>query len=96
MICLPHTHAHAHAHAHAHFTHALRAHPEKVSQSLLMAQIMGITRRKNSINGKPTSLQDLGYSSIGLDDGWQACGTGVRLQANLICISRHIVPVSNP
>eukprot|EP00729_Bicosta_minor_P027833 gene27833-10256_t len=49
-----------------------------VSQSLLMAQIMGITRRKNSINGKPTSLQDLGYSSIGLDDGWQACGTGVH------------------
>ena len=49
-----------------------------VSQQLLEAQIIGMTRRKHSINGKPTSLLDLGYSSIGLDDGWQACGTGVN------------------
>ena len=50
----------------------------QVNQELLESQILGLTRRKNSINGKPTSLHDLGYSSIGLDDGWQACGHGVN------------------
>ena len=49
-----------------------------MSQQLLESQILGLTRRKNTVNGKPTSLYDLGYSSIGLDDGWQACGQGVN------------------
>lgn len=49
-----------------------------MNQELLESQILGLTRRKNSIDGKPTSLHDLGYSSIGLDDGWQACGQGVN------------------
>jgi hypothetical protein len=25
--------------------------------------------------GVPTSLQDLGYSDVGLDDAWQLCGS---------------------
>ena len=28
--------------------------------------------------GAPTSLVQLGFDRIGLDDGWQACGQGVN------------------
>ena len=48
-----------------------------VDQSLLEQQIQGLIRRRHEIEGKPTSLLDLGYDSIGLDDGWQNCGAGV-------------------
>ena len=44
-----------------------------VDQSLLEQQIQGLIRRRHEIEGKPTSLLDLGYDSIGLDDGWQLC-----------------------
>lgn len=30
--------------------------------------------RSRTVNGKPTSLADLGYSDVGLDDAWQLCG----------------------
>lgn len=43
---------------------------ERVSQDLLQQQIDGLTRRRHG----NLSLWDLGYSSIGLDDGWQLCG----------------------
>lgn len=30
----------------------------------------GITSRKRTVNGVPTSLKDLGYVDVGLDDAW--------------------------
>ena len=33
--------------------------------------------RDRLVDGKPTSLLDLGYVNCGLDDGWQDCGAGV-------------------
>ena len=30
------------------------------------------------VDGKPTSLLDLGYSRAGLDGGWEGCGLGVN------------------
>lgn len=42
-----------------------------VSQALLDAQVDGLTRNRH---GK--SLRDLGYTTIGLDDGWQVCHDG--------------------
>ena len=30
------------------------------------------------VDGRKMSLADLGYISVGLDDAWQACGTGVN------------------
>lgn len=46
-----------------------------VNQSL-MEQIMdGMARRERLVDGVPTSLCDLGYCDVGLDDGWQACGS---------------------
>ena len=32
--------------------------------------------RRRSVDGVPTSLLDLGYTDLGVDDGWQACGAG--------------------
>jgi alpha-galactosidase len=34
----------------------------------------GMVDRSRSVNGVPTSLRDLGYIDVGLDDNWQACG----------------------
>jgi alpha-galactosidase len=34
----------------------------------------GMVSRKRTVNGVPTSLLDLGYSDVGLDDAWQLCG----------------------
>ena len=28
------------------------------------------------VDGRPTSLLDLGYQHAAIDDGWQACGSG--------------------
>lgn len=35
----------------------------------------GMVSRKRNVNGVPTSLLDLGYSDVGLDDAWQLCGS---------------------
>lgn len=45
-----------------------------VNQDLIKSQMDGMTTRKRLVDGKPTSLLDLGYSDVGLDDAWQLCG----------------------
>ncbi|KAJ9455809.1 Alpha-galactosidase 3 [Diplonema papillatum] len=47
-----------------------------VSQDLMLSVMDKMTARTFAVEGKPTSLLDLGYVSVGLDDNWQACGTG--------------------
>ena len=47
---------------------------QDVSQRKILAQVSALVARHN---GRP-SLLDAGYSHIGIDDGWQACGTGVH------------------
>ena len=34
----------------------------------------GMVSKKRTVNGVPTSLLDLGYADVGLDDAWQLCG----------------------
>jgi len=34
----------------------------------------GMVSRNRTVNGVPTSLCDLGYCDVGLDDNWQVCG----------------------
>merc|ERR1719375_2652999 len=42
-----------------------------------MERIMdGMVSKKRVVDGTPTSLCDLGYCDVGLDDNWQACGKG--------------------
>lgn len=38
----------------------------------------GMVSRKRLVDGVPTSLCDLGYCDVGLDDGWQKCSTGQK------------------
>ena len=45
-----------------------------VNQELIQSQMDGMVSKSRSIDGVPTSLLDLGYSDVGLDDAWQICG----------------------
>lgn len=46
-----------------------------VNQSLIQSIMDGMVKRTRTVDGKPTSLCDLGYCDVGLDDNWQACGS---------------------
>ena len=48
-----------------------------VNQSILEGQVDGLAAR-NASRGDGRSLLQHGYSSIGLDDNWQACGAGIN------------------
>jgi len=45
------------------------------TQAIMEAQMVAITSRNYTVNGVPTSLADLGYTDVGLDDYWQKCGS---------------------
>jgi alpha-galactosidase len=49
-----------------------------VNQTLQMEQVDRLVDRGRTVDGEPTSLLDLGYNRIGLDDAWQDCGKGVN------------------
>ena len=44
----------------------------------MIAMMKAMTDRRRGVDGVPTSLLDLGYQYIGLDDGWQSCAAGVN------------------
>ena len=46
-----------------------------VDQSLIESQMKAITLKTRLVDGVPTSLKDLGYNDVGLDDAWQLCGS---------------------
>ena len=46
-----------------------------VFQPLIMGIMQGMTSRRNTVDGVPTSLLDLGFRTVGLDDNWQECGS---------------------
>jgi len=42
-----------------------------------MEEVMdAMVARRLTVNGVPTSLLDLGYGDVGLDDAWQKCNSG--------------------
>lgn len=45
-----------------------------VNQKVIEGIMDGMVSRKRMVDGKPTSLCDLGYCDVGLDDNWQTCG----------------------
>jgi alpha-galactosidase len=47
-----------------------------VNTTYIMRMVDAITSKKRLVDGEPTSLLNLGFGRVGLDDGWQACGTG--------------------
>jgi len=49
----------------------------RIDEDLVRKIIVALTKRTRvATNGVPTSLSDLGYYRLGIDDGWQACGAG--------------------
>lgn len=46
-----------------------------VNQDLIQRQMDAIVSRTRMVDGVPTSLKDLGYVDVGLDDAWQLCGS---------------------
>ena len=46
-----------------------------VNQSLIEGIMDGMVRKDRKVDGVPTSLCDLGYCDVGLDDNWQQCST---------------------
>ena len=44
-----------------------------VNQSLIEGIMDGMVRKDRKVDGVPTSLCDLGYCDVGLDDNWQKC-----------------------
>jgi alpha-galactosidase len=47
-----------------------------ISDERIRATIDAITSRQRKVKGVPTSIADLGYDWVGVDDGWQACDQG--------------------
>lgn len=47
-----------------------------VTDAKIRSVIDVVTSRARMVDGKPTSLVDLGYNRVGIDDGWQECGAG--------------------
>jgi len=48
-----------------------------VNQELIEGIMDGMVSKKREVDGEPTSLCDLGYCDVGLDDNWQNCNAGV-------------------
>ena len=46
-----------------------------INDGRVMAQAKALVQHSRDING---SLSARGYRSVGIDDGWQACGAGVN------------------
>ena len=55
---------------------SLRRQREPAADRLIERIMEGMAKRARLVDGKPTSLLDLGYSNVGLDDNWQKCGSG--------------------
>ena len=47
----------------------------EVNQSLMIGIMDGMVDRSRTVDGVPTSLCDLGYCDVGLDDNWQECAS---------------------
>ena len=47
-----------------------------INQSLVEAQYSALASRVRDVDGAPTSLLDLGYTTAGIDDCWQKCDSG--------------------
>eukprot|EP01084_Bolivina_argentea_P126411 223834_1 len=44
-----------------------------INQTVIQSVIDAMVDRSRTVNGKPTSYADVGYSEVGVDDNWQFC-----------------------
>ena len=47
----------------------------------LLGALSLLTEKNRLVDGTPTSIAGLGYNRLGIDDGWQACHTGVNMSS---------------
>ena len=77
VTCIPPTPARMHARTHAHPFPRLREQQLALTRPHARATVADVqAARTRTVNGKPTSLVDLGFTHAGIDDGWQKCGSG--------------------
>ena len=55
---------------------------EEPSQQKIESIFPAMVSRNRSVDGRPTSLCELGYCSVGLDNGWAHCHLGNASQFN--------------
>ena len=51
---------------------------EYINQSIAANMIDELVAERLDVDGKPTSLRELGYDMVGIDQGWEGCGMGVN------------------
>eukprot|EP01084_Bolivina_argentea_P255624 430032_1 len=51
------------------------AYGPQMNQNLAIKSIDILLDKSRLVNGNPTSLYELGYSHIGIDDGWEQCNS---------------------
>lgn len=51
-----------------------------VSDALMRDAIDAITTKNWTVDGETVSLADVGYASVGIDEGWEGCGQGVTVK----------------
>lgn len=51
---------------------------ENFNQSTIHDMIDALADKGRRVGGVPTSLKDLGYDMIGIDEGWEGCGMGIN------------------
>ena len=52
-----------------------------VNQSKMEQAVEALTDKSRKVDGVPTSLMELGYNRVGLDDGWQVSARNVTPHA---------------
>lgn len=52
----------------------------RITQGMMMQAAEALVARNRSVWGspKPVALCDVGYCSVGVDEGWEGCGLGVN------------------
>jgi alpha-galactosidase len=48
-----------------------------INPGIIQESIDALTSRARTVDGKNTSLADVGYVHVGIDEGWEGCNEGV-------------------
>ena len=56
------------------------------TQASMLAQMAAISSRSRTVNGVPTSLADLGYADVGLDDYVRVACSGKRKEERRVSL----------
>lgn len=49
-----------------------------ITQEIIEEHVTAISARNRTVDGKLTSLLDIGYGTVGVDEGWEGCKMGVN------------------